>query len=124
MKQNKKVRIGIVGVGNCASALVQGLTHYAGTKGNEPPSGMMNVQIGGYRVEDIEVATAFDVHAGKVGVDVSEAIGQAPEQHHPLRRAAAVGRASRAGPTLDGIGKYLTGEFEISEARPSTWPRP
>ena len=118
MKKNTKVRIGIVGVGNCASALVQGLTHYAGSTGNEPPPGMMNVQIGGYRVDDIEVASAFDVHAGKVGVDVSEAIGQAPNNTIRFANPRPLGVRVERGPTLDGIGKYLTDEFEISHAPP------
>ena len=62
-----KVRLGIVGVGNCASSLIQGLSYYADPPANEPPPGLMNVELGGYHVGDIEVASAFDVHAGKVG---------------------------------------------------------
>ena len=60
----KKVRIGLVGVGNCASSLVQGLSYYADASAAEPPPGLMHVDLGGYHVRDIEVAAAFDIHAG------------------------------------------------------------
>src|SRR4051794_38092122 len=62
----KKLRVGIVGVGNCASSFVQGLTHYADAATDAPPPGLMNVELGGYHVGDIELAAAFDIHAGKV----------------------------------------------------------
>src|SRR5215216_2575455 len=70
----KKVRVGIVGVGNCASSLVQGLSYYRDASGNAPVPGLMKVDLGGYHVRDVEVASAFDVAAGKVGRDVVEAI--------------------------------------------------
>ena len=70
----RTLRVALVGVGNCASSFVQGLTHYAGATANEPPPGLMHVDLGGYQVGDIEVAAAFDIHAGKVGRDVGEAI--------------------------------------------------
>jgi myo-inositol-1-phosphate synthase len=76
---SKPIRLGIVGVGNCASSLVQGLTYYRDTPGgNEPPPGLMNIELGGYHVGDIEVASAFDVAAAKVGRDVAEAIAAPP----------------------------------------------
>lgn len=74
----RKVRIGIIGVGNCASSLVQGLTCYREADGNEPVPGLMHVNLGGYRVCDIEVAATFDVASTKVGKDVAEAIYAAP----------------------------------------------
>ena len=70
----RKVRVGIVGVGNCASSFVQGLAHYAEAASNEPPPGLMHVELGGYHVGDVEVASAFDIHAAKVGRYVGEAI--------------------------------------------------
>src|ERR1700716_395581 len=70
----RKVRIGIVGVGNCASSLVQGLSYYREAKSNEPVAGLMNANVGGYHVGDIEVSAAFDVNAEKVGKDVADAI--------------------------------------------------
>ena len=74
----KKLRVGIIGVGNCASSFVQGLSFYRDARSNEPPPGLMNVAIGDYHVSDIEVAAAFDVAPTKVGRDVAEAIFAPP----------------------------------------------
>ncbi len=112
-----KLRVGIVGVGNCASSLVQGLTYYADTDGNEPIPGLMNVELGGYRVGDIEVASAFDISAAKVGLDVADAIFAEPNNTHRFASPEATGVKVRRGPTLDGLGKYLRDEIaESSEA--------
>ena len=73
-----KLRVGIVGVGNCASSFVQGLSYYAEATTNEPPPGLMNVDLGGYHISDVEIVSAFDVHAAKVGRDVGEAIWAGP----------------------------------------------
>lgn len=70
----RKLRVGIVGVGNCASSFLQGLSFYRGAKANEPVPGLMHAELGGYHVGDIEISAAFDVSAAKVGRDVSEAI--------------------------------------------------
>ncbi|MBE7218470.1 MAG: inositol-3-phosphate synthase, partial [Caulobacteraceae bacterium] len=112
----RKVRLGIVGVGNCASSLVQGLAHYAEATSNAPPPGLMHVELGGYHVSDVEVTSAFDVHAGKVGRDVSEAIRVAPNNTLEFARPPAGGARVERGPTLDGLGKYLVGEIEESAA--------
>ena len=112
----KKVRVGIVGVGNCASSLVQGISYYAEATANEPPPGLMNVDLGGYHVSDIEIASAFDVHAGKVGRDVSEAILQEPNNTYVFAKPDKAGVQVQRGPTLDGIGKYLKDRVEESEA--------
>ena len=69
-----KIRIAIVGVGNCASSLVQGINFYDGSSGNGAGVGLMHRQIGGYRPSDIEVVAAFDIDRRKVGLDVSRAI--------------------------------------------------
>jgi myo-inositol-1-phosphate synthase len=111
----KKVRIGIVGVGNCASSFVQGLAHYAGAQANEPIPGLMNIELGGYHIGDIEIASAFDVSAAKVGLDVAEAIHAAPNNTQVFAQVAPINVRVERGPTLDGIGKYLTDE--IREAR-------
>ena len=109
----RKLRVGIVGVGNCASSFVQGLTYYREAEANEPVPGLMHVELGGYHVGDIEFAAAFDVNAAKVGRDVAEAIFAAPNNTAPLRRRAArPGVAVRRGPTLDGLGSYLREEIE------------
>lgn len=112
----KKLRVGLVGVGNCASSFVQGLTHYAEATTNEPPPGLMHVDLGGYHVSDIEVAAAFDIHAGKVGRDLSEAIVAAPNNTMQFARPGNLGVKVKRGPTLDGVGKYLAGDIEESDA--------
>lgn len=112
----KKVRVGIVGVGNCASSLVQGLSYYAEATANEPPPGLMNVELGGYHVSDIEIASAFDVHAGKVGRDVADAILQDPNNTYVFAKPDQTGVQVQRGPTLDGVGKYLKGRIEESAA--------
>jgi len=78
----RKVRIGIVGIGNCASSLVQGLNYYREAKSNEPVPGLMNVNLGGYHIRDIEVSAAFDVNAEKVGKDVADAVWADPNNTH------------------------------------------
>ncbi len=72
------VRVAIVGVGNCASSLVQGITYYRDATGNEPIPGLMNLDLGGYHVGDVEIACAFDIAESKVGRDVAEAIFAKP----------------------------------------------
>jgi myo-inositol-1-phosphate synthase len=112
----RKIRIGIVGVGNCASSLVQGISYYAGVQDNEPVPGLMHVDLGGYRPEDIEVACAFDVARGKIGKDVAEAIFAPPNNTFKFADVAKTGAVVERGPTLDGIGKYLRGPVEESDA--------
>jgi myo-inositol-1-phosphate synthase len=112
----KKLRVGLVGVGNCASSFVQGLTHYAEATTNAPPPGLMHVDLGGYHVSDIEIAAAFDIHARKVGRDLSEAIGAAPNNTMRFAQPRDLGVTVRRGPTLDGVGKYLAGDIEESDA--------
>ncbi len=111
----KKLRVALVGVGNCASSFVQGLTHYAEATANAPPPGLMHVDLGGYHVSDIELAAAFDIHAGKVGRDLSEAIVAAPNNTMRFAQPRDLGVTVRRGPTLDGIGKYLAGDIVESD---------
>jgi myo-inositol-1-phosphate synthase len=117
MSRNK-LRVGIVGVGNCASSFVQGLTHYAEATAAEPPPGLMHVELGGYHVNDIEVAAAFDIHAGKVGRDVGEAIFTAPNNTVEFARPAKTGVVVQRGPTFDGLGQYLADDIAESEVEP------
>lgn len=109
---SKKVRVGIVGVGNCASSLVQGLSYYRHAKSNEPIPGLMHADLGGYHVDDIEIVCAFDVAKSKVGRDVAEAIYAPPNNTFRFADAATTGARVERGPTLDGIGKYLRDEIE------------
>jgi myo-inositol-1-phosphate synthase len=109
-----KVRVGIVGVGNCASSFVQGLSYYRDARGNEPVPGLMNVELGGYHVGDVEVASAFDISAAKVGRDVSEAIFATPNNTQRFAAVPESGIRVHRGPTLDGLGKYLRDVVEES----------
>ncbi|MFD2648909.1 inositol-3-phosphate synthase [Devosia albogilva] len=111
----KKVRVGIVGVGNCASSLVQGITYYRDADGNEPVPGLMHVNLGGYHVGDIEIASAFDVADTKVGRDVAEAIYAAPNNTHRFADVAPTGVTVKRGRTLDGVGRYLRAVVDESD---------
>jgi myo-inositol-1-phosphate synthase len=110
----RTLRVGIVGVGNCASSFVQGLSFYRDATANEPVPGLMNVELGGYHVGDIEVSAAFDVAAAKVGRDLSQAILAKPNNTQVFASVPETGILVRRGPTLDGLGKY--GREEIEES--------
>lgn len=112
------IRVAIVGVGNCASSLVQGLSYYRNGSGNEAIPGLMNYDVGGYRVKDIEVCAAFDISAGKVGRDVSEAILAEPNNTLKFAEVPRIGVAVERGPTLDGLGPQLRDAISESSERP------
>jgi myo-inositol-1-phosphate synthase len=114
LQDRRRVRVGIVGVGNCASSFVQGLSHYRNAKSNEPVPGLMNTDVGGYHVGDIEIASAFDVNANKVGHDVAEAIWSEPNNTCRFSAVAETGVVVRRGPVLDGIGRYLADDVPIA----------
>jgi myo-inositol-1-phosphate synthase len=111
----KKIRIGVIGVGNCASSLIQGIYFYRDVQANEPVPGLMHAELGGYRPEDIEVVSAFDIAAAKVGRDVAEAVFAAPNNTFRFADVPATGVKVRRGPTLDGLGKYLRGSVEEAD---------
>ena len=83
-----KIRVAIVGVGNCASSLIQGIEFYRGAAGEAPIPGLMHLDLGGYHVGDIECVAAFDIARGKVGRDLAEAILAPPNNTSVARRAA------------------------------------
>jgi myo-inositol-1-phosphate synthase len=113
-----KVRLAIVGVGNCASSLVQGLEHYRhATPGDQVP-GLMHVNLGPYHISDVEVAAAFDVDAKKVGKDVAEAIFSEPNNTIRFADVPPTGVEVRRGQTLDGLGRYYREVVEESDATP------
>lgn len=103
----KSLRVGVVGVGNCASSLVQGVAFYKDARGNEPIPGLMNASVGGYHVDDIAVSAAFDVNAAKVGRDVADALLATPNNTMTFAAVPKTGVVVKRGPTLDGLGKYL-----------------
>jgi myo-inositol-1-phosphate synthase len=110
--------VAIIGVGNCASSIVQGLAHYDNGTGNHPVPGVMNVEIGGYEIKDIEISAAFDVHAGKVGLDVAQAIVATPNNTIRFADVPGTGVLVQRGVTLDGLGPHLRGEIPESDEAP------
>lgn len=102
----KKIRVAIVGVGNCASSLVQGIHYYKNAKDDEFVPGLMHVNFGGYHINDIEVVAAFDVNSNKVGKDVGDAIYAAPNNTTVFCKVPKTGVTVTRGPLLDGVNKY------------------
>ena len=102
----EKIRVAIVGVGNCASALVQGLEFYKDAPTAEQVPGLMHVTLGRYHVSDVEIVAAFDVDGKKVGRDVSEAIFSEPNNTIRFADVPPLGVDVQRGPTLDGLGQY------------------
>jgi myo-inositol-1-phosphate synthase len=108
--QNEKVRVAIIGVGNCASAFVQGVQYYKDADPSGRVPGLMHVDLGGYHVSDIEFSAAFDIDADKVGKDLSEAIwaGQNNTIRFVKEDVPNLGIPVQRGMTHDGLGKYLS----------------
>lgn len=108
MSENKKVRVAIIGAGNCASSLVQGLYYYQNAKDDEQVPGLMHVNLGGYHISDIEIVAAFDVVEGKVGKDLSEALFAYPNNTYKFCDIPFMNVPVHRGMTHDGLGKYLS----------------
>jgi myo-inositol-1-phosphate synthase len=107
--------VGIVGVGNCASSFVQGLSYYRDANANEPVPGLMNIELGGYQVGDIEIASAFDIGAAKVGRELAQAIVAPPNNTQRFADVPETGIVVQRGRTLDGVGKYLRDQIPESD---------
>lgn len=107
MSENKKVRVGIIGIGNCASALIQGVEFYKQAKDDERVPGLMHVNLGGYHISDIEFSAAFDVVDNKVGKDLSEAMLAFPNNTYRFAEVPHLDVPVHRGMTHDGLGKYL-----------------
>jgi myo-inositol-1-phosphate synthase len=105
---NGKVRVAVVGVGNCASSLIQGVEYYRDASPEEFVPGLMHVDLGGYHVRDIEFVAAFDIDRTKVGKDLSEAIWQGANNTVKFAEVPNLGVKVHRGMTHDGIGKYLS----------------
>ena len=103
-----KVRVAIIGVGNCASSFVQGLHYYKDAKEDERVPGIMHVNLGGYHIRDVEIVAAIDIDKNKVGRDVSEAIVTWPNNTFVFARVPKTGVIVQRGMTHDGLGKYLS----------------
>ncbi|NTV63918.1 MAG: inositol-3-phosphate synthase [Oscillochloris sp.] len=104
---SKKIRVAIIGVGNCASSLVQGVRYYQHAKESDSVPGLMHVNLGGYHISDIEFSAAFDVADTKVDKDLSEAIFAHPNNTYKFCAVPHLGVPVSRGMTHDGIGKYL-----------------
>ncbi|MGZ4212779.1 MAG: inositol-3-phosphate synthase [Actinomycetota bacterium] len=106
MSKDRKVRVGIVGAGNCASSLVQGVQFYRDANPAEDVPGLMHVELGSLHVRDVEFSVAFDVDAKKVGRDLSEALVSEPNNTIRFADVPPLGVEVLRGPTLDGLGRY------------------
>ena len=109
------VRVAIVGVGNCATSLVQGVEYYRDADPEGKVPGLMHVMFGEYHVSDVEFVAAFDVDAKKVGFDLSEATRASENNTIKIADVPPMGLTVLRGPTLDGLGKYYRETIEESE---------
>jgi myo-inositol-1-phosphate synthase len=108
------VRVAVVGVGNCAASLVQGVEYYRTADPDSQVPGLMHVKFGEYHVSDIQFVAAFDVDAKKVGFDLAEAIGASENNTIRIADVPPTGVIVQRGPTLDGLGKYYLNTIEES----------
>jgi myo-inositol-1-phosphate synthase len=113
-----EVKVAIVGVGNCASSLVQGVQYYRDADETATVPGLMHVRLGRYHVRDVKFVAAFDVDAKKVGFDLSEAINASENNTIKIADVPPSDVIVQRGPTLDGIGKYYAQTIEVSDAEP------
>ncbi|HUY96511.1 MAG TPA: inositol-3-phosphate synthase [Verrucomicrobiae bacterium] len=114
-----KVRVGIVGVGNCASSLIQGVEYYRHAAPDDFVPGLMHVDLGGYHISDIEFACAFDIDKEKVGYDLGEAIGRGQNNTVVFAEVGRLGIPVQRGMTHDGLGKYLSEVIEKAPGKTS-----
>ena len=112
------VRVGIVGVGNCATSLIQGVEYYKDADPSGTVPGLMHVKFGDYHVSDVQFAVAFDVDDKKVGKDLSEAINASENNTIKIADVPTLGIEVLRGPTMDGLGKYYRQTIEESAAEP------
>ncbi|WNV91358.1 inositol-3-phosphate synthase [Umezawaea sp. Da 62-37] len=117
-EQRRTVRVAIVGVGNCAASLVQGVEYYRDADASARVPGLMHVEFGEYHVRDIEFVAAFDVDAKKVGYDLSEAIGASENNTIKIADVPPLGVPVQRGHTFDGLGKFYRETIEESEEEP------
>ena len=112
------IRVAVVGVGNCASSLVQGVVFYKDADPAEVVPGLMHVQFGPYHVRDVEFVAAFDVDSKKVGLDLADAIGASENNTIKICDVPPSGVTVQRGHTLDGLGKYYREMISESDAEP------
>jgi myo-inositol-1-phosphate synthase len=112
------IRVGVVGVGNCASSLVQGVEYYRDAAVEDRVPGLMHVKFGDYHVGDMEFVAAFDVDAKKVGADLAEAIGASENNTFRFADVPPLGVPVLRGPTLDGLGEYYRETIAEADGEP------
>ena len=112
------IRVAIVGVGNCASSLVQGVEYYRNTPDEASVPGLMHVRFGDYHVRDVEFVAAFDVDGKKVGMDLAEAINASENNTIKIADVPPTGVPVQRGHTHDGLGKYYAETITESDAEP------
>ncbi|MFH1470800.1 MAG: inositol-3-phosphate synthase [Candidatus Micrarchaeota archaeon] len=113
-----KIKLGIIGIGNCCSSFIQGLEYYKKIDGNSPPTpGLMHNVIGGYKLSDIEVVAAFDVDKRKIGKDVGEAIFSPPNCTIKFSEVPALGVKVKKGPVLDGVAETTKDKFLVDPSQ-------
>ena len=112
------IRVAIVGVGNCATSLIQGVEYYRNADADSTVPGLMHVQFGQYHVGDVQFVSAFDVDAKKVGLDLSEAILASENNTIKIADVPTTGVTVKRGHTLDGLGKYYRQTIEESASEP------
>lgn len=115
---DKKVRVAIIGVGNCSSSLIQGVHYYKDEDSDDFTPGLMNLNLGGYHIRDIEFSAAFDVNKAKVGVDLSEAIFAHPNNTIKFSDVPHLGVSVHSGMTHDGMGHKLSEVIETDDQSP------
>src|SRR3954454_8956909 len=115
MTENTEVRVAIVGVGNCASSLVQGVQYYHDADETATVPGLMHVRLGPYHVRDVKFVAAFDVDAKKVGFDLSEAIFASENNTIKIADVPPTDVIVQRGHTLDGLGKYYRETIDESD---------
>ncbi|MER2137031.1 MAG: inositol-3-phosphate synthase, partial [Arthrobacter sp.] len=115
---NNPIRVAIVGVGNCAASLVQGVHYYRDADPSATVPGLMHVQFGDYHVNDVHFAAAFDVDAKKVGLDLADAIGASENNTIKIADVPSTGVKVQRGHTLDGLGKYYRETISESDEAP------
>jgi myo-inositol-1-phosphate synthase len=122
MSNGRKVRVGIIGVGNCASSLVQGVQFYRDAPEDAFIPGLMHTSLGGLHVRDIEFSAAFDINRTKVGADLGDAVFADPNNTIKFADVPRLGVTVQRGVTHDGLGEHLSRVIRPSDSSP-TVPR-
>ena len=114
-----QVRVAVVGVGNCAASLVQGVHYYADADPSTQVPGLMHVDFGGYHVRDVTFVAAFDVDAKKVGQDLADAISASENNTVKIADVPPLGVTVQRGPTLDGLGRFYRETITEADGEPA-----